>query len=94
MAGSSEQSAAQEPGHRATGEVRIRPVQELDIEEIATIDEGIGGRYRPEVWEKRVFYYLRRDPEELGSATPTTSNCKGSPLSSTNAVHHHPQDAT
>ena len=60
MAGSSEQSAA--PSETA-GEVRIRPVDELDIEEIAAIDEGIGGRYRPEVWEKRVFYYLRRDPE-------------------------------
>lgn len=60
MAGSSEQSAA---ASEAADEVRIRPVEELDIEEIAAIDEGIGGRYRPDVWEKRVFYYLRRDPE-------------------------------
>jgi ribosomal protein S18 acetylase RimI-like enzyme len=60
MAGSSEQSAA--PSETA-GEVRIRPVDELDIEEIAAIDEGIAGRYRPEVWEKRIVYYLRRDPE-------------------------------
>ncbi|HVS04309.1 MAG TPA: GNAT family N-acetyltransferase [Thermoanaerobaculia bacterium] len=44
-------------------EVRIRPVDELDIGDIAAIDEKIGGRYRPEVWEKRVFYYIRRDPE-------------------------------
>jgi len=50
-------------------EVRIRPVQELDIEEIASIDEKIGGRYRPDVWEKRVFYYLRRDPEGSFVAT-------------------------
>ena len=50
-------------------EVRIRPVQELDIEEIASIDEKIGGRYRPEVWEKRLFYYLRRDPEGSFVAT-------------------------
>ena len=60
MAGSSEQSAA---ASEAADQVRIRPIEELDIEEIAAIDEGIGGRYRPDVWEKRVFYYLRRDPE-------------------------------
>jgi ribosomal protein S18 acetylase RimI-like enzyme len=50
-------------------DVQIRPVEELDIEEIAGIDEKIGGRYRPEVWEKRVFYYLRRDPEGSFVAT-------------------------
>lgn len=50
-------------------EVAIRPVQELDIEDIAAIDEKLGGRYRPEVWEKRVFYYLRRDPEGSFVAT-------------------------
>ena len=53
----------------ADSEVRIRPVDELDIEEIAGIDERIGGRYRPDVWEKRVFYYLRRDPEGSFVAT-------------------------
>ena len=42
---------------------RIRPVDELDISAIVAIDEKIGGRYRPEVWEQRVGYYLRRDPE-------------------------------
>ncbi|HEV8630003.1 MAG TPA: GNAT family N-acetyltransferase [Thermoanaerobaculia bacterium] len=52
-----------------TSEVRIRPVEELDIEDIAAIDEKIGGRYRPEVWEKRLFYYLRRDPEGSFVAT-------------------------
>ena len=26
------------------------------------IDERIGGVYRPEIWEQRVGYYLRRDP--------------------------------
>jgi ribosomal protein S18 acetylase RimI-like enzyme len=44
-------------------ELKIRPVEELDIEEIAAIDEQIGGEYRPDVWERRVFYYIRRDPE-------------------------------
>ena len=43
--------------------VRIRPLDELDIDAIVEIDERIGGRYRPEVWEGRIGYYLRRDPE-------------------------------
>ena len=46
-----------------TTDLKIRPVGELDIEEIAAIDEKIGGRYRPEIWEKRVVYYIRRDAE-------------------------------
>lgn len=44
-------------------EARIRPLNELDIEAICRIDEGITGRYRPEVWEDRVAYYIRRDPD-------------------------------
>ena len=43
--------------------VRIRPVTELDIESICRIDEAITGRYRPEAWEDRVVYYIRRDPD-------------------------------
>src|SRR5215218_11132588 len=43
--------------------LRIRPLDELDISDIVTIDEKIGGRYRPEVWERRIGYYLRRDPD-------------------------------
>jgi len=46
-----------------TSEVRIRPLDELDIDDIVAIDERIRGQYRPEVWESRVGYYLRRDPE-------------------------------
>ena len=46
----------------ATG-IRIRPLYELDISDIVTIDEKISGRYRPEVWERQVGYYLRRAPE-------------------------------
>jgi len=41
----------------------IRPVTELDIESICRIDEQITGKYRPEVWEDRVMYYIRRDPD-------------------------------
>jgi ribosomal protein S18 acetylase RimI-like enzyme len=44
-------------------EPTIRPVTELDIESICRIDEQITGTYRPEVWEDRVMYYIRRDPD-------------------------------
>jgi ribosomal protein S18 acetylase RimI-like enzyme len=43
--------------------MRIRPLSELDISRIVAIDERLTGVYRPEVWERRVGYYLRRDPE-------------------------------
>jgi ribosomal protein S18 acetylase RimI-like enzyme len=46
-----------------TDDVRIRPMTELDIEGITRIDERITKKYRPEVWEERVGYYLRRDAE-------------------------------
>jgi ribosomal protein S18 acetylase RimI-like enzyme len=42
---------------------RVRPLDELDIGSIVAIDEKITGIYRPEVWEQRVGYYLRRDPD-------------------------------
>jgi ribosomal protein S18 acetylase RimI-like enzyme len=48
------------PGTQAG--VRIRPLDELDIGAIVRIDERISGIYRPETWEQRVGYYLRRDP--------------------------------
>ena len=41
----------------------IRPLDELDIGAIVRIDERIGGVHRPDFWEQRVGYYLRRDPE-------------------------------
>jgi ribosomal protein S18 acetylase RimI-like enzyme len=46
-----------------TTQIRIRPLDEMDISAIVGIDEKIGGAYRPEVWERRIGYYLRRDPE-------------------------------
>jgi len=46
-----------------TSQVSIRPLDELDISAIVRIDEQILGAYRPEVWERRIGYYLRRDPE-------------------------------
>ena len=44
-------------------DLRVRPMNELDIEGICRIEEKITGRYRPEVWEQRVAYYIRRDPD-------------------------------
>lgn len=44
-------------------QVRLRPLDELDIGGITKIDERITGVYRPEIWERRVGYYLRRDPD-------------------------------
>ena len=41
----------------------VRPLDELDIGSIVRIDERITGRYRPDFWEQRIGYYLRRDPE-------------------------------
>ena len=47
----------------APSDVEIRPLDELDIGDVVDIDERIGGEYRPEVWEARAGYYLRRDPD-------------------------------
>ena len=46
-----------------SAQVRIRPLSELDISRIVAIDERLTGVYRPEVWERRVGYYIRRDAE-------------------------------
>ena len=46
-----------------TTALRIRPLDELDISGIVRIDEKISGIYRPDVWETRIMYYMRRDPE-------------------------------
>jgi ribosomal protein S18 acetylase RimI-like enzyme len=43
--------------------VTVRPLDETDLGDILAIDEKISGQYRPETWERRVSYYLRRDPE-------------------------------
>jgi ribosomal protein S18 acetylase RimI-like enzyme len=31
--------------------------------DITALAEKIGGGYRPEIWERRLSYYFRRDPE-------------------------------
>jgi ribosomal protein S18 acetylase RimI-like enzyme len=47
----------------ATTGIRVRPLDELDIGGIVRIDERISGIHRPDFWESRVMYYLRRDPQ-------------------------------
>ncbi len=49
--------------------VLIRSMTELDIEGIIKIDERVTGKYRPDVWEKRLTYYIRRDPDASQIAT-------------------------
>ncbi len=44
-------------------EVSIRPIDELSVEGITVLDEKMRGEYQPDVWESRIMYYLRRDPE-------------------------------
>jgi len=41
---------------------KVRPLDELDIAGIVRIDERITGIYKPDQWEQRIMYYLRRDP--------------------------------
>lgn len=48
---------------QTTSDVEIRSLDELDIDDVVRIDEKISGQYRPEVWERRIGYYLRRDPD-------------------------------
>ena len=46
-----------------TAQVVVRPLTEVDIGAITKIDEKVTGTYRPDEWEERAMYYLRRDPE-------------------------------
>ena len=43
--------------------LKIRSLSELDLSDIVRISELTQGSYQPELWEDRVTYYLRRDPE-------------------------------
>ncbi len=44
-----------------TAEIRI--LDTIDIGAVTDIDEKITGKYRPDEWERRIAYYLRRDPD-------------------------------
>lgn len=43
--------------------VHIRHLDTADFGDVVAIDEKITGQYRPDTWETRCAYYLRRDPE-------------------------------
>lgn len=43
--------------------VSVRPLDELDISSVVAIDEKVTGTYRPDFWERRITYHLRKDPE-------------------------------
>lgn len=48
---------------KAAPAVHVRGLDTIDIGAVVRIDEKIGGVYRPDVWEERIGYYLRRDPD-------------------------------
>jgi len=43
--------------------VEVRSLSELDLGDIVRIGELTRNAYQPDLWEDRVTYYLRRDPE-------------------------------
>ncbi|HLF56047.1 MAG TPA: GNAT family N-acetyltransferase [Thermoanaerobaculia bacterium] len=43
--------------------IHVRPLSELDLDDIVRIVEKTRDSYQPDLWEDRVTYYLRRDPE-------------------------------
>lgn len=44
-------------------DLKIRSLSELDLDDIVRIAEQTRNAYQPDLWEDRVTYYLRRDPE-------------------------------
>ncbi len=46
-----------------TNQVLVRQLDTIDIGTVTAIDEKITGSYHPEEWERRIGYYLRRDPD-------------------------------
>lgn len=47
----------------STTGVKVRSLSEVDLGDIVRIAEATRGAYQPDLWEDRVSYYLRRDPE-------------------------------
>lgn len=43
--------------------IQVRAISELDLGDIVRIAESNRNAYQPDLWEDRVTYYLRRDPE-------------------------------
>ena len=46
-----------------TADVTITTLDDTHLGGIVSLDEKISGEYRPEIWETRLSYYMRRDPE-------------------------------
>lgn len=46
-----------------TTDLTVRSLSELDLDDIVRIVEATREKYQPDLWEDRVTYYLRRDPE-------------------------------
>jgi len=46
-----------------SAQLSVRPLDELDISSVVAIDEKVSGSYRPDFWERRITYHLRKDPE-------------------------------
>jgi len=44
-------------------DLKVRSISELDLDDIVRIGELTRNAYEPDLWEERVTYYLRRDPE-------------------------------
>jgi ribosomal protein S18 acetylase RimI-like enzyme len=43
--------------------IRVRSLEEVDLGDIVRIAERTRKAYQPDLWEDRVSYYLRRDPD-------------------------------
>jgi ribosomal protein S18 acetylase RimI-like enzyme len=57
------------PAQIPPSEIQVRGLDTVDFGDVVAIDEKITGLYRPEVWETRCAYYLRRDPDAALVAT-------------------------
>lgn len=44
-------------------DVTIRSLDDTDLGAVTALDERVTGSYRPDVWERRFAYYMRRDPD-------------------------------
>lgn len=44
-------------------QLQVRSISELDLDDVVRIVEKTRKSYQPDLWEDRVVYYLRRDPD-------------------------------
>lgn len=43
--------------------IKLTNLDDTHLGGIVALDEKLSGEYRPDVWESRLGYYMRRDPE-------------------------------